>query len=1665
MQKVEPPEFLKKIGDIEVFRGMSAKFTACATGTPDPDVEWFRNDERLFPCERIRMDKETTGLLRLTISGVDPTDVGTYRCRIYNPHGEDSCSAQLTYDSEYDVEYLPQETTGLLRLTISGVDPTDVGTYRCRIYNPHGEDSCSAQLTYDSEYDVEYLPQETTGLLRLTISGVDPTDVGTYRCRIYNPHGEDSCSAQLTYDSEYDVEYLPQETTGLLRLTISGVDPTDVGTYRCRIYNPHGEDSCSAQLTYDTLEPHTSKRPIGDQYSDFDKMKKTGIPMPLADPPIIRSMADRHLTLGWKPSIPHGPRFPVTYQVEMCEVPDGDWFTARTGLRSCVCDIRNLEPFRDYKFRIRVENKYGVSDPSPFAITHRSKLEPDPPKFIPYLEPGIDFRPETSPYFPKDFDIERPPHDGYAQAPRFLRQEYDSQYGVKGHNVNLFWFVYGYPKPKMTYFFNDEPIDIGGRYDWSYTRNGQATLFINKMLERDAGWYEAVATNEHGQARQRVRLEVAEYPTFIRRPEEVVVLQRKTARIEARVTGVPYPDIKWYKDWQPLAGSSRIKIQFIEPDTCLLVIHDAILKDEGLYSISARNVAGSVSTSAMLHVEESEHEYSYRIREHAPRITPSTKPFGDFYDLGDELGRGVQGVVYHAAERLNGRNFAAKIMHGHSALKPFMKNELDIMNLLNDRHLIRLYDAYEHEHTLALVTELAAGGELVRDRLLRSQGYTEREIAGYIRQLLRGVKYMHDNSVAHLGLTIGELLLSHAGSDELKLCDFGLSRKIMFNKHASLDYGMPEFVAPEVASGEGVSFAADMWSIGIITYILLSGHSPFRGINDRETLTRIREGNWEWHDEEWWSRLSTESRDFISKLLIFNWHERMDVNTALSHPWLGLADKIYQEEYQITTDRLRNYYNLYRDWTSNAQCRNWFRRKPLSGAYEHPSKMVYPPGETYTPEATPEPRPPHDREPGEHDINFKQWDHPDWEVSAKSESHYQNGPDTYLLQLRDTAFPVRLREYMKVACDRSPGYSLNVFDTYDPRTPIIRERRRFTDIMDEEIDDERRERINNYGTESYTIRRLRHELGTRLDSYAEAQALMESKKDGQLPFFREKPQLLPVREGENAQLSCLAVGDPKPAITWFKNDMVIAEGQRITIVEDEDGRSTLKFSPAKHHDIGFYKVVARNKVGQTVARTRIVEATTPDAPDSPTAAEISDTEVLLRWKQPKYDGNSTVICYSLQYKAGDSVEWKDVAKNIDHEFFVVRNLSPDTSYQFRLSSCNRIGWSDKGIPTHLVKTKTSGAPKIEVTKAMRHLQQITESGVDVTLDENKPKLDYSIEDRPVEWVSSQQFTERYSFISELWRGKFSIVVKGVDKTNDNVVVSKILEQRPDTEVQIQREFECLRRLRHERISNLLAAYQAPGSSVAALILEKLQGADILTYLSSRHDYTEQMVATIVTQILDGLQYLHWRGYCHLDLQPDNVVMASVRSIQVKLVDFGSAHKVTKLGTSVPQVGELEYKAPEIINDEPAYPQTDIWGVGVLTYIMLSGVSPFKGYDDQETKQNISFVRYRFEHLYKEITQEATRFIMFLFKKVPLKRPLAEECYEHRWLTQSDFMNKKRERARFLGNRLKEFSDSYHERKAREASQADTVAAAFGGARQLMRSNSIQDELLTTFSSR
>ncbi|XP_066901444.1 obscurin isoform X2 [Halyomorpha halys] len=1599
------PVFIHPLHDLDQKIGLDGKMMCRVSGNPRPDVAWFWNGKPIYEDEKYSMKREGD-LCLLFIKNCNPADDGCYRCIASNRDGKAESEAKFRA-------------------------VTKIGE------REKGEAPCFLKKIGDQE-----LVNGITGRFTACISGYPEPEVEWYR------------NDQKLYPSERIK--IEKELSGLLRLSIANVESAvDAGKYKVRIFNDYGEDECEASFIFDSMGLG-DRHGVGEQFKDFEAYKHKGAPMPLADRPIISRMTDRRLTLSWRPSIPFGPRDPVTYQVEMCDLPNGDWFTARSGIRSCACEIRNLEPFRDYKFRVRVENKFGISDPSPYAITYRSKLEPEPPKFIPYLAPGVDFRPESSPYFPEDFDIERPPHDGYAQAPRFLRQEHYTQYGVKGHNCNLFWFVYGYPKPKMTYYFNDEIIEMGGRYDSSYTRNGQATLFINKMLERDVGTYEAVATNEHGEARQRVHLEIAEYPEFIRRPDEITIYHRQSGRIEARVIGIPEPEIKWYKDWQLLAPSSRIKIHKIDPDHCLLVINDAILKDAGLYSICASNVAGAVSTSVMVHVEEKEeHPYHHYGRGHNVRV--KTKSIQDYYDFGDELGRGTQGVTYHAVERVSGRNYAAKVMHGRGDLKAFMHNELEIMNILNDRKIIKIHDAFETLDCITLIMELASGGELL-DALTRQTHTNESEIASYIRQLLCALDHMHDQNIAHLGLTPGDLLIAHPGGDDLKLCDFGLSRRIHPGQLLPLDYGMPEFVSPETIKGQGVNTSSDMWSVGVITYLLLTGISLFRGNNDMETLNLVKEGYWEF-DENLTRKLSLEAKDFITKLLVMDPSGRLDVKAALRHPWLNYADRLPPDLYEIPTEKLHNYYNLWKDWYSNASCRNWYRRRPLLGAYSHPSRMVYPPHYIATPSQSPEreikekPKKPSwiDQLPSRQPINYETG-------VVSSESHYQYGPDTYLLQLRDVDFPVRIREYMKVASHRGTGVPRYSEDNHlDWRLPVIRERRRFMDVMDEEIDDERKNRINQYGLgDSYTVRRLRHELGSRLDTHVEAEAIIEATRDGQAPFMREKPQITPAEEGKNAELVCYAVGEPKPTIQWFKNDMLVGTSSRLKIEEDNEGRSILRFLPFSNVDAGIYKAVARNRLGQTVSRTRVLLASIPDAPDSPQKSEVSDTQVLLRWKQPKHDGQSPIVYYTLQYKLNDGFEWKNITTKIQHEFYLVRNLKPESAYIFRLSAHNTIGSSEFGIPSEIITTLEEGSEPINLPNTMKHLQAISEMVDDVS----KPKtslLDYSIERNPVQWTKQSPFS-KYQFISEITRGRFSIVVKGIDKTNDQMTVAKFLDNCESSKEKVALEFEALRTLRHERIATLLEAYMPLDDPYCVFILEKLQGADVVTFLASRHEYTEQMVATIVTQILDGLQYLHWRGYCHLDLQPDNVVIASLHSLQVKLVDFGCAQKVSKLGNVVKFQGSVEFSAPEVLCQEPAYPQSDIWSVGVLTYVMLSGVSPFLGESVGETRQNINFVRYRFEHLYKELTQEATRFLMLLFKRAPNKRPSAEECHEHRWLLPSEYMIKRRERAVFLGSRMKDFSEKYHQARSEESSSLQGLTSLLA---KLQRSNSIQEELITT----
>merc|ERR1739844_285098 len=813
-----------------------------------------------------------------------------------------------------------------------------------------------------------------------------------------------------------------------------------------------------------------------------------------------------------------------------------------------------------------------------------------------------------------------------------------------------------------------------------------------------------------------------------------------------------------------------------------------------------------------------------------------------------------------------------------------------------------------------------------------------------------------------------DILFTRPGGDEIKICDFSLAKRIV--GVVKLEYGQPEYVAPEIVNGEGATFASDMWSCGIITYLLLSGVSPFKGQNDRETLQRIQMGDIDF-DFELWQNISREAKHFVANLLVYKPEERMSVRQALAHPWLQILKQPgieISEQYQISTERLRNYYVGLKEWITNASCDFLFKRRPLSGAFTHPSCMVYPPNqEEAEPEPTPEPEPV---------VEEEVYERPTFEVEEFSNpSNYQYGPDTYLLQVRDADFPARLREYLSVARTQSAEFK-------DVKCPIVKERRRFTDVMEEEAESQREARLDAWGREDFSV----FKPSKVADGETVKMSYTREVVDGVTPFFREKPKDQALVEGEPLHISCLVASEPRAAIQWLKNDLIFMDDSRLKIVNTEDGWSHLTLDPAMPSDAGLYKVIARNPLAQASCSVRVVLGDISGPPDSPAIEAMTDTDILLSWQTPAQLNHSAVICYKVQMGYIDTdIDWVDLADDIKHEYFVVDNLRPSHGYKFRVLAKNQFGWSIPSVPSGIVMTPSSGASRAEFYDVLQQIQARED------IEDTSGPLSYECEKKPLK--SRSENPGSLDFMNELAKGRFSVTAN----------VNK------DGKVYSVDAFET--------------------DKLALLQFSALPSTDVLSYIAERPSYSENLVCEIAGQVLDALDYIHWRGKVYLNLEPANILVCSGRSlgrtVQVKLANFETTQTVASNGTQIKGTYNFDYAAPEIIEEAKAYPQSDVWSLGVLLYVLMSGQLPFKGETPEESKDNILRVQFKFEWLYKECTMEGTRLLMWIFKRQPIRRPTLEEVGAHRWVNPADYMLKKRQRARFPTNRIQKFSRDYH----------------------------------------
>jgi calcium-dependent protein kinase len=269
-------------------------------------------------------------------------------------------------------------------------------------------------------------------------------------------------------------------------------------------------------------------------------------------------------------------------------------------------------------------------------------------------------------------------------------------------------------------------------------------------------------------------------------------------------------------------------------------------------------------------------------------IAMNSKPLTDCYKFIEKLGQGTYGKVYKAYHLVTGQVRAVKIISKEVIKfqddeKQFLK-EIEILSLLDHPNILKVYEYFCDRKYYYLVTEYVQGGQLY-EQLYKVNNFNESDAAFIMEQLLSAVCYLHSNGIVHRDLKPENILVESSKSEEIhiKIIDFGTAN-FYDDKTLSALVGSLYYLAPEVLKKK-YSYECDIWSCGVILYILLCGYPPFDGQTDQEIKNRIVAGTYSFDGDEW-NNISEEAKDLVRFMLVYEPSKRILASDALHHPWI-----------------------------------------------------------------------------------------------------------------------------------------------------------------------------------------------------------------------------------------------------------------------------------------------------------------------------------------------------------------------------------------------------------------------------------------------------------------------------------------------------------------------------------------------------------------------------------------------------------------------------------------------------------------------------------------------------------------------------------------------------------------------------------------------------------
>ncbi|XP_073975614.1 myosin light chain kinase, smooth muscle-like isoform X3 [Rhodnius prolixus] len=465
------------------------------------------------------------------------------------------------------------------------------------------------------------------------------------------------------------------------------------------------------------------------------------------------------------------------------------------------------------------------------------------------------------------------------------------------------------------------------------------------------------------------------------------------------------------------------------------------------------------------------------------------------------------------------------------------------------------------------------------------------------------------------------------------------------------------------------------------------------------------------------------------------------------------------------------------------------------------------------------------------------------------------------------------------------------------------------------------------------------------------------------------PQDATVLMGNKATLSATFEGKPQPTLLWSKAGIELSANDRLnTLTDYEQGLTTLVIDPVCTDDSGKYVLTVYNHLATDYHFASLSVEGVPDPPAGrPTAVLVHPGVVRVAWSSPHYDGGSKITGYSVQMSLDDGQIWTNAKEMCYSLSYTLSNIPQGQTCKFRVCSHNVHGSSEPSLES----TSLALRKKDDASKAI------------------------CFEDGSL-------FGLRYSTLEELGKGRYGTVHRIKERGSGKDYAAKTVRciKKEDREKATE-ELQIMNSLKHSKLLQIVAAYE--NARDVTLVVEYISGGELFErVVADDFTLTERDCILFMRQICEGVEYMHSQSVVHLDLKPENIMCINRDSHEIKLIDFGLAQRLKPDSQIRVLFGTPEFIAPEIINYEPIGTQTDMWSVGVICYVLLSGLSPFMGDNDAETFANITRADFDFDdEAFDSISNEAKGFISELLVKRKEKRLTAAECLSHRWLCQED----------------------------------------------------------------